>query len=127
MLSLGASRHWKDAMEQLTGTRDMDASAMLRYFAPLQQWLEDYVKERNLTVGWPGQSDNVLEGGEHVEGGDTERRHAGSGLGDDGALKLTREKDKGEKGSGEEDEKVVTDLEGESRSHRIISDGWDIR
>lgn len=127
MLSLGASRHWKDAMEQLTGTRDMDASAMLRYFAPLQQWLEDYVKERNLTVGWPGQSDDVLEGGEHVEEGDTERRHAGSGLGDDGALKLTREKDKGEKGSGEEDEKVVTDLEGESRSHRIISDGWDIR
>jgi peptidyl-dipeptidase A len=50
MLSLGASKPWQDALEQLTGQRDMDASAMLEYFAPLQKWLEE--QNKGQTCGW---------------------------------------------------------------------------
>jgi peptidyl-dipeptidase A len=39
MLSLGASKPWPEALEALTGQRQMDASALLEYFAPLQKWL----------------------------------------------------------------------------------------
>lgn len=40
MLSLGASRPWQDALEQLSGERGLEASALLEYFAPLQRWLD---------------------------------------------------------------------------------------
>ena len=37
MLELGSSRPWPEALEALTGKREMDATAMLDYFAPLQE------------------------------------------------------------------------------------------
>ena len=40
MLEKGASQPWPDTLEQLTGTRQMDASAILDYFKPLEEWLE---------------------------------------------------------------------------------------
>ena len=50
MLSLGASKPWADSLEALTGSRKMDASAILDYFAPLHAWL----KEQNAgqQCGW---------------------------------------------------------------------------
>ncbi|MCA9634907.1 MAG: M2 family metallopeptidase [Myxococcales bacterium] len=50
MLELGASKPWPDALEALTGSREMDASALIEYFEPLQAWL----KEQNAgkTCGW---------------------------------------------------------------------------
>ncbi|OFV83079.1 MAG: peptidyl-dipeptidase [Acidobacteria bacterium RBG_13_68_16] len=39
MLEMGASRPWPDALEALTGQRQMDAGAMRGYFAPLERWL----------------------------------------------------------------------------------------
>lgn len=50
MLALGASKPWQDALEQLTGSRQMDASAILEYFAPLQAWLETQNKGKQ--CGW---------------------------------------------------------------------------
>jgi peptidyl-dipeptidase A len=50
MLKLGASQPWQDTLEKLTGTRDMDASAIIDYFRPLESWLEDQNKGR--TCGW---------------------------------------------------------------------------
>jgi len=41
MLAMGRSRPWPDALEVLCGQRQMDATAMLDYFAPLQQWLDE--------------------------------------------------------------------------------------
>jgi peptidyl-dipeptidase A len=38
---MGASRPWPDALEALTGQRQMDADAMAEYFAPLMKWLDD--------------------------------------------------------------------------------------
>jgi len=40
MMQLGASRPWPEALEALTGERELDASAILDYFAPLEQWLD---------------------------------------------------------------------------------------
>ncbi len=50
MMELGASRPWPDALEALAGTREMDASAILDYFAPLAAWLEEQNAGR--TCGW---------------------------------------------------------------------------
>jgi peptidyl-dipeptidase A len=40
MLAMGASKPWPEALEAMTGEREMDASALLEYFAPLSKWLE---------------------------------------------------------------------------------------
>ena len=40
MLEMGASRPWPDALEAISGQRQMDASAMADYFAPLKTWLD---------------------------------------------------------------------------------------
>ena len=50
MLSLGRSRPWQDAIEKLTGQREMDASAIVEYFQPLMQWLEE--QNRGRQCGW---------------------------------------------------------------------------
>jgi peptidyl-dipeptidase A len=50
MLALGQSQPWQDTLEKLTGTRQMDASAIIDYFAPLQAWLEEHNKGQS--CGW---------------------------------------------------------------------------
>ena len=50
MLALGSSKPWPDALEVLTGTRKMDAGALMEYFAPLRKHLEEQNKGR--TCGW---------------------------------------------------------------------------
>ncbi len=43
MLEMGLSRPWPDALEALTGSRQMDATAILDYFAPLKIYLEQHL------------------------------------------------------------------------------------
>jgi peptidyl-dipeptidase A len=50
MLAMGQSRPWQDALEALTGQREMDATAILDYFAPLKKWLDE--QNRGKPVGW---------------------------------------------------------------------------
>ncbi|MGA2329643.1 MAG: M2 family metallopeptidase [Bryobacteraceae bacterium] len=50
MLEMGQSRPWPDALEALTGQRQMDASAIRDYFAPLQKWLDE--QNQGKPVGW---------------------------------------------------------------------------
>ncbi|MFZ0804066.1 MAG: M2 family metallopeptidase [Terriglobales bacterium] len=50
MLAMGQSQPWPDALETLTGQRQMDASAILDYFAPLQKWLDEQNKGQK--TGW---------------------------------------------------------------------------
>jgi len=49
-LAMGASRPWPDVLEELTGQREMDASAIADYFAPLKTWLDEQNKGRK--IGW---------------------------------------------------------------------------
>jgi peptidyl-dipeptidase A len=50
MLEMGLSRPWQDALEKVAGTKQMDASAIRDYFAPLQKWLD--VQNAVKPVGW---------------------------------------------------------------------------
>jgi len=50
MLEMGLSRPWQDALYALTGQREMDATAIRDYFAPLQKWLDE--QNRGKPVGW---------------------------------------------------------------------------
>jgi peptidyl-dipeptidase A len=50
MLSMGMSKPWPDALEALTGQRQMDATAILDYFAPLKTWLDE--QNRGRQCGW---------------------------------------------------------------------------
>ena len=50
MLSMGQSKPWPDPLEALTGTRQMDATAILDYFAPLSKWLDEQLTGK--PVGW---------------------------------------------------------------------------
>lgn len=50
MLEMGSSRPWPEALEAVTGQREMDATAIVDYFAPLQSWLEEQTE--GLACGW---------------------------------------------------------------------------
>jgi peptidyl-dipeptidase A len=50
MLELGLSKPWPDALEAMTGSKQMDATAIRDYFAPLQVWLDEQIKGR--PSGW---------------------------------------------------------------------------
>ena len=50
MLALGSSQPWPDALEKLTGSRQIDASAIIDYFQPLIGWLKE--QNKGQTCGW---------------------------------------------------------------------------
>jgi len=50
MLAMGQSRPWPEALEAATGQRQMDATAIIDYFAPLKTWLDAQNKGRQ--CGW---------------------------------------------------------------------------
>jgi peptidyl-dipeptidase A len=49
-LAMGASRPWPDVLEALTGQRQMDASAIAEYYAPLKAWLDE--QNAGQKAGW---------------------------------------------------------------------------
>jgi peptidyl-dipeptidase A len=50
MLAMGASRPWPEALKAMTGESQMDASAILDYFAPLSAWLQE--QNKGQSCGW---------------------------------------------------------------------------
>jgi peptidyl-dipeptidase A len=50
MLEMGMSKPWPDALEAFTGAREMDASAIVEYYAPLMEWLAEQNRDRQ--CGW---------------------------------------------------------------------------
>jgi peptidyl-dipeptidase A len=50
MLEMGRSRPWPEALEALTGSPELDATSILDYFAPLQEWLDEQNQGRS--CGW---------------------------------------------------------------------------
>ena len=49
-LAMGKSRPWQEVMFEMTGEKEGDASAMMEYFAPLKQWLDEQNKGQK--IGW---------------------------------------------------------------------------
>jgi peptidyl-dipeptidase A len=50
MLEMGTSKPWPDELEAITGQREMDATAILDYYAPLKKWLDE--QNKGHAVGW---------------------------------------------------------------------------
>ena len=50
MMEMGMARPWQEALTALTGQEEMDARAILDYFAPLEEWLDEQNQGR--TCGW---------------------------------------------------------------------------
>jgi peptidyl-dipeptidase A len=50
MMASGQSEPWQESLEKLTGTREMDATAIIDYFAPLMGYLKEQNAGRN--CGW---------------------------------------------------------------------------
>lgn len=50
MLAMGSSRPWPEALKAMTGESQMDASAILDYFAPLSKWLAE--QNRGQSCNW---------------------------------------------------------------------------
>jgi len=50
MLKMGQSQPWQVALEKIAGTREMDASAIRDYFAPLEKWLDQ--QNQGQPIGW---------------------------------------------------------------------------
>jgi peptidyl-dipeptidase A len=45
MLAMGLSKPWPEALKAMTGEDKMDATAIIDYFAPLKQWLDEQNKK----------------------------------------------------------------------------------
>ena len=52
MMKLGSSVHWEEALEAITGSRQMSAEPLVEYFQPLLDWLDEQIEDLGLTVGW---------------------------------------------------------------------------
>ncbi|XP_071484071.1 angiotensin-converting enzyme-like [Diadema antillarum] len=61
MMSMGRSRPWQEAMEVITGQREMSADAILEYFQPLMEWLERTNAENGEQIGWDSHSGKQAE------------------------------------------------------------------
>src|SRR3546814_19477132 len=67
MLDKGASQPWQETMKELTGSEQIDGSAVLEYFAPLQEWLKQ--QNDGQACGWqapapqagPGPADDAAK------------------------------------------------------------------
>ena len=57
MLEKGASQPWQATLKEVTGSDKMDASAVLEYFAPLQDWLKQ--QNEGQTCGWTPPAENT--------------------------------------------------------------------
>ena len=53
MLALGSSVPWPEALEKITGTREMSALPLVEYFEPLMTFLEEENMKNDETIGWP--------------------------------------------------------------------------
>ena len=58
MLSMGKSKPWPDELEAISGQRQMDATAILDYFAPLKKWLDE--QNAGEKQGWDGMDGAVI-------------------------------------------------------------------
>jgi peptidyl-dipeptidase A len=44
MLAMGLSQPWPEALEAMSGSKQMNATAIIDYFAPLKVWLDEQTK-----------------------------------------------------------------------------------
>ena len=60
MLQAGSSRPWPDILNEMTGSKKLDASALVEYFSPLEGWLDDQISNLGIPVGWNSTIDDFF-------------------------------------------------------------------
>ncbi|KAI1725833.1 angiotensin-converting enzyme domain-containing protein [Ditylenchus destructor] len=53
-LSMGGAISWVDALERMTGSRQLDAGPLLQYYEPLISWLSNINQHEQVVLGWEG-------------------------------------------------------------------------
>ncbi len=61
LLQYGASRPWPELLEEFTGSPKTDASALLEYFLPLEEWLDEQIETLNIPTGWTSSFGKTYE------------------------------------------------------------------
>ena len=51
-MALGASRPWREALEEMTGKKEISADAIVKYFEPLRRYLEVENLKSGQRIGW---------------------------------------------------------------------------
>lgn len=69
MLRMGSSKPWQDAMEAITGQREMSAKPLVNYFDPLLKWLKEQNKEEN--TGWSASCPSLIPTPSSLSAGST--------------------------------------------------------
>ncbi|CAG0917330.1 unnamed protein product [Notodromas monacha] len=59
LMQAGSSKHWKDLLFELTGSRELSAKPVLNYFVPLRKYIRGYIAAHRVHVGWPLPSDSA--------------------------------------------------------------------
>ncbi|XP_037079985.1 angiotensin-converting enzyme-like isoform X2 [Pollicipes pollicipes] len=78
MLKFGFSKPWPDAMEAITGQREMDATALRDYFQPLEDWLKRENQENQEFIGWKNDEPLCMRRPPSI-GDDDDHDHEGGG------------------------------------------------
>ena len=60
-LKVGASRPWPDVLEVITGERKINANAIIEYFKPLEEWLDDIIKKDDIPLGWESKFQHFFQ------------------------------------------------------------------
>lgn len=62
LLQAGSSRPWPDILEEATGSRDLDASAIIEYFKPIIDYMDAELAKANEPKGWRSNFEQFVEG-----------------------------------------------------------------
>lgn len=52
MMTWGYSQHWSDTLAEFTGDSTYNTSALLAYFKPLENYLDEYLANNSINAGW---------------------------------------------------------------------------
>ncbi|CAG7837457.1 unnamed protein product [Allacma fusca] len=67
ILQSGSSKMWKDLLKEITGSPDLDATALLEYFQPLRKYLEDERQTHDYPLGWDATAfEDFYESNRHL-------------------------------------------------------------
>ncbi|XP_062072101.1 angiotensin-converting enzyme [Lepus europaeus] len=53
LLQAGCSRPWQEVLKDMVGSDALDAQALLDYFQPVTQWLQEQNERNGEVLGWP--------------------------------------------------------------------------
>ncbi|XP_051035002.1 angiotensin-converting enzyme isoform X2 [Phodopus roborovskii] len=53
VLQAGRSRPWQEVLKEMVGSETLDAQALLEYFQPVSQWLQEQNERNGEVLGWP--------------------------------------------------------------------------